>query len=228
MNNLILLHGALGSEAQLKSLGDSLSNLFNIHTLNFSGHGGKPFSDSGFGIMEFSQELRDFIILNKLHGTPIFGYSMGGYVALKVAQSNPDLVGKIYTLGTKFDWNPLSVEQESKKLIPQVIEEKVPAFAQLLASRHAPNDWKEVVLNTKEMMLGLGQSPVLSKSELLEVTNDCIIALGDQDNMVTEEETKWAVDHLHFGKLRVLEQTPHPIEKVDIDLLSAEIVAFFQ
>ena len=227
MNKLILLHGALGSKTQLEPLEKSLSNLFEIHTLNFSGHGGEPFSDSTFGINTFSQELRDFIIIKGLHGSHVFGYSMGGYVALRTAQSNPDLVGKIFTLGTKFDWNPLSAEREAKRLIPAIIEEKIPAFAEVLKKRHYPNDWHEVIDKTREMMLFLGHNPILTKSELLEITNDCIVARGDEDEMVTPEETEWASNHLHFGQAKTLPQTKHPIEKVDVHLLSAELTNFF-
>ncbi len=228
MNKLILLHGALGSKVQLESLSSSLSSLFDIYTLNFSGHGGEPFPESPFNLETFSQELRDYIIINGLHGVHVFGYSMGGYVALKVAQSNPDLIGKIFTLGTKFDWNPLSADRETQKLNPEIIVEKVPAFAQRLRALHEPNDWRELVDKTKKLMLTLGHNPLLSKTELLEITNDCVIALGDEDNMVTQEETEWAVNHLHFGSLKLLPQTPHPIEKVDVNLLSAELVDFLQ
>jgi pimeloyl-ACP methyl ester carboxylesterase len=227
MQSLILLHGALGSKAQFKSLEVSLSKHFYVHCINFSGHGGLSFSTSPFGIEIFSHELRDYIVINKLHGANIFGYSMGGYVALKLAQTNPDLINKIYTLGTKFDWNPISARQESEKLKPEIIEEKVPDFAATLKKRHAPNDWKAVVDSTREMILHLGTNPVLSKSEFLEITNDCQITRGALDKMVSQQETDWAADHLHFGISKELPNTAHPIEKVPIDQLSAELIGFF-
>jgi len=228
MMTLILLHGALGSKFQLKALESSLSNHFDVHSFNFSGHGGQPFSNFGFGIETFSHELKDYIVLNKLKGAHVFGFSMGGYVTLKLAQTNPDLIGKIFTLGTKFNWNPLSAGQEALKLKPEVIEEKVPQFAAILDKLHTPLNWKEVVIKTKDMMLGLGQNPLLNKSELLEITNDCIIARGEMDEMVSKEETEWAANHLHFGQPKELPDTRHPFEKVDIDLLAAELKAFLK
>ncbi len=228
MQSLILLHGALGSKAQFQSLEVSLSKYFYVHRINFSGHGGLSFSSSPFGIETFSRELKDYIVSNKLHGANVFGFSMGGYVALKLAQSNPDLISKIYTLGTKFDWNPFSAGQESEKLLPAIIEEKVPKFAAVLNKRHQPNDWKALVDSTREMMLQLGTNPVLSKADLLEITNDCQITRGASDNMVSQQETDWAANHLLFGHSKELPDTSHPLEKLDNDLLLAALINFFK
>ena len=227
MHSLILLHGALGTSQSLDKLAQSLSNLFKIYSFDFKGHGGKPFSKAPFTIDTFSHELRDFIVLNQLHGAHVFGYSMGGYVALRMAQTNPDLIGKIFTLGTKFDWNPISSANEAQRLDPLIIQEKVPVYAEKLKRMHAPIDWRELVDKTREMILLLGKHPTLTKTEILEITNDCMIAWGEHDKMVSRLETEWAVNNLHFGKFKELFNTPHELEKTDLDLLAAELVSFF-
>ncbi|MBK9228864.1 MAG: alpha/beta fold hydrolase [Ignavibacteria bacterium] len=48
----------------------------------------------------------------------IFGYSMGGYAALYAAKKYPGVIGKIFTLGTKFEWNEESSASEVKLLSP--------------------------------------------------------------------------------------------------------------
>ena len=73
---------------------------------------------------------------NYIQTIDIFGYSMGGYVALWLARFYPDRVGKIFTLGTKLKWNDEEAEKEIKMLNPEKVELKVPAFAQQLAERH--------------------------------------------------------------------------------------------
>lgn len=104
----------------------------------------------------------------------------------------------------------------------------MPGFAAALKKRHQPNDWKKVVDKTREMMLHLGSSSVLTKSDLLEITNDCLIVRGELDDMVSQQETDWAADHIHFGHSKTLPNTTHPFEKVNIDLLSAELLTFFE
>ena len=130
--------------------------------MNFEGHGGRP-SDRPYSIDAFSENLVSFIHEKELNQANIFGYSMGGYVALKTAQTRPDLINKIFTLGTKFNWSPESAAKEVKMLNPDKIEEKVPAFAKALQERHSPGDWKVVLRKTSEMMIDLGHRSCLKR-----------------------------------------------------------------
>ena len=103
--NLILLHGALGCADELATLKAILSEQFNIHSFDFDGHGTNT-SNLDFSIDLFSENLNCFIEEHDLAPCHVFGYSMGGYVALKLASTDPEKIGKIVTLGTKFDWTP--------------------------------------------------------------------------------------------------------------------------
>lgn len=208
----------------MESLGERLEG-FRVYALNFSGHGGAPFADN-FGIEQFTAEVLGFLDKNSLETVDIFGYSMGGYVALNLARLHPERVGRIITLATKFDWTPEGAERESKMLDPEKIEAKVPAFAGQLRERHAPNDWKVLLKKTAEMMLELGQRPLLTTAVLKEITHTTLVCLGDNDQMVSLAETTQAAETLPNGQLRILEQTPHPFEKVDIGALAKAITSF--
>lgn len=147
----------------------------------------------------------------------IFGYSMGGYVALWYALKFPERVGKVITLGTKFDWSRTSAGKEVQKLDPEKIEKKVPAFARILQHRHAPNDWKVVLQKTAAMMLGLGDTPLLTEDVLSTIKNKVIIALGNEDDMADRAYSEKISEILPHGEFVSLQDTPHPIEKVDVN-----------
>lgn len=214
MKTILLLHGAIGSKKQLEPLSKILKGKkFDVHTLNFFGHGGEPFHEEGFGIKIFSWQVQNFI--NKLQKPAVFGYSMGGYVALRLAYKFPDLLGDIITLGTKFAWTPEAAKKEAAMLDPKKIEEKIPAFAESLKKMHAPNDWKELLAKTSDMLKTLGKEPLLTEKEFSEIENKVTICLGDKDNMVTREESESAAEMLPNGKFHLLKDTPHPIEKAD-------------
>src|SRR5688572_20485894 len=165
-NPILILHGALGSASQLESVKSAMeSSGMTVHSLNFSGHGGASFQNH-FGIEQFADDTLKYIKSHHLKQVNIFGYSMGGYVALWLAKKYPDIVGKILTLGTKFDWSAESASREVKKLNAEKILEKIPAFARILESRHAPNDWKILIQKTADMMMALGESPILTKEIL--------------------------------------------------------------
>jgi pimeloyl-ACP methyl ester carboxylesterase len=219
MNPVLLLHGALGASTQLDSLKNNLAEYgYDVHLLNFSGHGGQPFQ-SDFGIAQFSDDVLRYVAQHQLKQVDIFGYSMGGYVALWLAHAHSQIIGKIVTLGTKFDWSMESASQEVKKLNAEKIVEKVPAFARLLEQRHAPNDWKELLKKTADMMLELGNSPLLTEAVLPHIKTSTLICLGDADDMADRSYSEQVAQRLPSAAFRLLPNTPHPIEKCDQQML---------
>lgn len=224
---LLLLHGALGAGDQFGDLSRLLDDRFVIHTLNFAGHGGEPFSDGPFGIDGFASQLRDWLDRHDLAGADIFGYSMGGYVALQLARISPAHVGRVFTLATKFAWDEATSAREAGMLDPAVIEVKVPRYAEQLAARHGAEGWKTLLERTAGMMLDLGREPALPIAELAGVEHRVMVGVGDRDKMVSIEETLAAYRHLPNGRLIVLPDTPHPLEKVSQARLAHEIAGFF-
>ena len=99
---LLLLHGALGSRQQFEPWKKILADSFEVFDFNFSGHGGYLI-DGPFSIDQFVQDTMAIINENDLDSPNIFGYSMGGYVALKLAHDFPGSVNRIITLGPNFD-----------------------------------------------------------------------------------------------------------------------------
>lgn len=223
---LLLLHGAIGAKDQLEPLKEKLKNDFDVHTLNFAGHGGATMP-SEFSIKLFAKDVLNYLSENKIETINIFGYSMGGYVALYLAKHHPEKVEKLFTLATKFAWSPEIAQKEIKMLDASKIEEKIPAFAATLAKRHAPNDWKDILHKTAGMMVALGNENTLTLQDLKTIKISCQISVGDNDNMVTLDETKDVAQNLQNSALLILKDTLHPIEKVDAGNLSEEIKTFF-
>jgi esterase/lipase len=225
MKSIILLHGAIGAKDQLEPLAVALKQHdYEIYTLNFSGHGQVPFQNN-FSIEQFSSELKQFIFDNNLYKPIVFGYSMGGYVALHLAHQQPELLGNIITLGTKFEWSPEIAQKEIKSLDPKTIVEKVPRFAETLQKRHGP-DWELLLHKTADMMMGLGISKTLSVNDFSSIHNRVLIGLADKDSMVSAEETIAVYKQLKSGFMYMLPFTKHPIETVNIPLLAGFISDF--
>ncbi|KOF03924.1 hypothetical protein OB69_02635 [Roseivirga seohaensis subsp. aquiponti] len=223
MKKLILLHGALGSASMFEVLTNKLKGDFEVHAFNFSGHGGAPVNEEGFGIEVFAEELQALITKHKLEGADIFGYSMGGYVALYLAASQPNLMGKIVTLGTKLTWTAEGAEEETARLNPELMKEKVPQYAALLKERHGKKQWKQVIWQTAGMMLELGDEPLLTMENLPLITNQVTILLGADDTMVGKEESENVATILPNGKFILIPNMPHPLEKVDLGELAKVI-----
>lgn len=227
MKDLLLLHGAIGAKDQFDPLVEKLNGNFQLHTLNFSGHGGDPVPEN-YSIAQFAEDAVAYLRQNHIATADIFGYSMGGYVALYLAKHHPEKVGRIFTLATKFHWTPDIAWREAKMLDPEKISEKIPAFAGQLQKRHEPADWKQVMRKTADMMLAMGEENPLSGDDYAMIAQRVRIGVGDKDTMVSLEETIETFRTFRQGSLLVFPDTPHPLEKVDLERLAREITGFFK
>ena len=224
---LLLLHGALGSEAQFDALKKQFDIDYELHTFNFEGHGGRP-SNTPFSIDLFVDNTLQYLQSKELKRLSIFGYSMGGYVALQLARNYPAYVDRIITLGTKLDWTPAIAAQEIQKLQPDIIEQKVPRFAAHLKALHAPLDWKVVVQQTAQMMQALGNGQAITPDDFAAIERPVCICLGTEDQMVTIGESQRVVELIPQGSFQAIADCPHPIEQVDIGVLHQLIIGYLE
>lgn len=227
MQHILLLHGAIGSEEQLFSLRNLLpASEYRVHSFNFPGHGGAA-TKGPLTIELLTEETIAYIKNHKLENLYVFGYSMGGYVAMYLSSLYPGLIHKIVTLGTKYNWSPEIAAKEIKMLRPEIIEEKVPAFAAALAKRHGQHEWKNLLKATADMLVQLGNKPLLDTAQLQKISSQVLLLIGEKDNMVSLEETTSTAQQLKNGSALVLSNTPHPIEQVNIKMLAEKILSFF-
>ncbi|MCC2546528.1 alpha/beta hydrolase [Hymenobacter sp. BT175] len=223
---LLLLHGALAAESQLKPLARQLSAAFAVHTLSFSGHGGRELVPAEFTMDSFAAEVHAYLEGKDLTEVHVFGYSMGGYAALLSALRHPGPIRTITTLGTKFDWTPETAAAETRMLDAAKIQEKVPQFAEQLRLTHAPTDWTQVLAATGTMMRQLGDSPPLTAATLSEVALPVQVLVGELDKTAGVDASAQFAGYLPRGRFEVIMNTPHPLERVNPDLLAERISRF--
>ncbi len=217
--DIVLLHGALGTSTQMQPLGEVLSFHCRVHYLDFEGHANVPAGNRPFRMEHFAENVIALLDEHGIERAELFGYSMGGYVALVLAATKPDRVARVTTLGTKFRWDPATSAREAARLDPAVIRAKVPHYAATLDARHTRR-WKSVVDDTREMLIDLGDHPMLTDDVLARIEQPVHIFVGDQDETVSEEEAKGVAAVLPDCHLSMLANTPHAIEKVDVESLA--------
>ena len=86
---------------------------------------------------------------------------------------------------------------------------------------------EKLVEETKDILSGLGENDYLNEDLLSRIDISVHIAIGDRDKTVTMDECEWAIGIMKDGQLEILQDTPHPFEKVDVEKLSASIKQFF-
>ena len=226
---VVLLHGALGAAPQLDRLHRALADHVRapIHVLEFPGHGVTPPAPAdadGFRMERLVDWLGAALDARGVERAVLFGYSMGGYAALLLAGAQPERVAAVVTLGTKLDWTPAGAAREAARLDPAVLRAKVPAFADVLAARHAgAGGWEAVLAHTAALLVALGERPLLDAGALAGVGVPVRILVGDRDATLPVPECVDAVRSLPRGELGVLPGTPHPLEQVDVGRLAREV-----
>ncbi len=219
---ILLLHGALGSRDQFIGLQDALEQDFDVHRINFRGHGGRILPEH-YRLDDFIEDVLFYIQAEKLQKVYLFGFSMGGFVGLAFMKKYPDKILGLITLGTKWHWDAEVAAKETKMLDPLKIKEKVPAYADYLAKLHRPNSWEEVLWRTKHFMTQLGSQKQFHVQGLNALNHPVYIFRGDLDQMVSDEEGQYICSQLSNGHYEVLPTIAHPIEKVDVNFL-AELI----
>jgi pimeloyl-ACP methyl ester carboxylesterase len=228
MRNLILLHGALGHSSNFEPYEQYLSEYFHVHKILFHGHGGTSIPAEGIRMSDYVEQLHRYCEEHSLQEVDIFGYSMGGYVALAYALQYPSRVSSILTLATKLNWTEEGAIKESKMLNPDMIAEKVPKYAAQMATLHGEEHWKALLPAIAGMMVDLGKQPLLTIENYANINTRVQLMLGDKDVMVTLDETLQASKTIPEALLAVLPNTKHPIEQVRSELLMSLMKDFWR
>ena len=224
---LLLLHGAIGDSETLDPLVEALETDFDVHVPDLPGHGGKSAMTMSGGINALSRFLDNYINEQELDNPFVWGYSLGGYMALYHALVFPHVIKRLMTCGTKFNWNPEEAAKQVKLLNGDAIEIKVPAFAEVLKERHGPRHWKSVLKHTADLMTDLGLHPLLTPETVKQITIPVCITVGSEDQMVTRSESELMAQSLPQGEFKLLDGLPHAIEKMNTQLLVSLIRQWF-
>lgn len=223
MKRILLLHGALGSTQDLVKLSQELE-LKGMHCfmIDFIGHGFSKFEEP-LSIENLLGQTRKFIENNQLQGCVVFGYSLGGYIALKLAEKIPEIFSGIVTLATKLTWTQEIALKEASKCDEDTIKSKAPFYFKNLSEQHL--DPSGLLTATKALLLGMPEQTEIPGSK---ITCPILLLLGESDKLVTFEETSAFNETLSGGTIKMLTNTKHALESADTLELAHLIEKFAQ
>lgn len=226
-NPVFCLHGAIGASDQLHSIAEAIrTSIAETRLHDFCGHGLRDMPQNAFSIRLFAEDFIARLDADEVKCADIFGYSMGGYVALYAARHYPGRIGRIVTVATKLNWSVSVAEKEVKMLEPETILLKVPSFAAALEKRHKCG-WKQVLNKTAAMMISLGADPALTDEDFRAIGHQVLMCVGDRDKMVSIEETVHVYRQLKNASFCAMPSTPHPVEQLNTDFIVPLIRNYF-
>ncbi|QQR86127.1 MAG: alpha/beta fold hydrolase [Flavobacteriales bacterium] len=222
--NLLLLHGALGTTAQLEPLKQRVGGT----AIHFTGHGTRAHEHASMSFDAFVSDIEEAYDANGWQRAHLFGYSMGGYAALLFAAKHPERVLSVVTLGTKYLWTPEGLQKELRMLNPDTMLAKVPAFADGLLRAHGAAHWRAVVDAVARNMKELAADPLLTKALLDRIVRPVLVCVGEQDTTAVPHDTRVFASALKHARVEVLPDARHPIDSVALDDLELRLATFWE
>lgn len=207
--HLIFLHGALGSKKQWERFQGPFKENFQVHALDFPGHGDSTLKPGKYTCDTFTDFVQAYISQNHIPDFSVIGYSLGGYIGLNMTLRKIQGYHSLITLSTKLNWD----KAIAAEVCANLTIEKLSTIAELLRQEHGEN-FNQLLFNTREIISSIGNN-ALSKSLFTGNNIPVLMLLGSNDKLVSPEEIKLFSEDLPSFNTHVLEQQPHAIEKMD-------------
>ncbi len=208
MEKLVLIHGALGNYSEFDQIVPFLTNEYEIHAFEIPHHGNYQDSKVAFEINALVQDFLKF--LNKIGPSYVYGFSLGGYLAIAAAQKDESNFKGIVTQGTKFNWTKGAAEKETSTLNVEFLSSKAENFYNYLLELHGEY-LHELLEKTAKFMTLLGENPIISKESVKSLSIPVRLTRGGKDRMVSKEETLIIKDGLKFGHYFEVPSMIHPM-----------------
>jgi len=209
---LVLLHGGVCTiEVCLGKIRASLAKSWKTIAIEQQGHGRTADADRPLSYEQMAEDTAALLRQLKVRNADVFGYSMGGSIALVIAMRHPDLVRKVVVLGTAYNNDGLipGLVENFKNLKPEEIPQQFrDAYAK--TSPH-PEKWPLLVGKIKSMLL---DSKGFRPEEMKSIKAPTMVMIGDAD-IVRPEHAVEMYRLLQHGQLGVLPASTHfaPMER---------------
>ncbi|MDX1652403.1 MAG: alpha/beta hydrolase [Brumimicrobium sp.] len=201
MEKLVLIHGALGSGKEMEQIAPLLSHKYAVHIYEIPHHGSKSKSEIECVVSTLKDDLLEF--LENIGPSYIYGFSLGGYLALSAALKSDKNIKGIITHGTKLLWNDQEAKKETATLNIDFLKNKTGPFFDYLQELHGPY-LPELLKKTVALMMDLGESPSVRPDNAGVLKIPVRMVRGGKDKMVTEQETRTiceAIDNCHYFEI---------------------------
>ncbi len=224
---LLVMHGALGStELETDRLIALWEKSFRVYGLDFMGHGrSAPLAEP---VPTWESYLADAITVSEyfgLSGAAVFGFSMGGAIALALALARPDVVGRLAVHGVNVQWDQAEVEAMTRPMEPERMEAEHPFWARRLAQVHGADRWRGLVEQLAAFTRGLPDQH-LTDDRLAEVACPTRVSAGDRDRFFDVRHAVGLYRAIPGAHLQVLPGVDHPIQTVDASRFARDVAGF--
>jgi pimeloyl-ACP methyl ester carboxylesterase len=222
--DLVLLHGANGSGAEMAPLAAALRPYARVHAPNLPGHGGRAVPDR-FSISDSAADVAAWIERAGIEKPFVLGYSLGGYAALFLARHHAASLRGVATLAVKhvFDadtvnrWVYLSQTERLRGRPDRVAE---------LERAHPAQDWSAITTRNAELFAQLGRAAPLDEAQLAQIALPVLAISSDRDQLVPWAETLALGRRIPGCEVAMFYGIAHPLAMVPAHPIARTVAAW--
>lgn len=214
---VLLLHGAAGC-TQLETAGllRRLEPDHHVIAVDFSGHGASDHVGA-FSADLFTDNVRTALDRFGIDRADVFGFSMGGAMALHFAREHPGRVRRLAVHGTHVAWDEARVAAMHRRLDAEAIAARGPERAAELATAHA--DWKTLLRRTRAFIATLPDRSADMTAGAAAVDHPTLVSAVDRDDLVPLKASLELHDVLPRARLALIPGDRHALQDTRLDLL---------
>ncbi len=229
---LVVLHGALGSTAlETDRLVRHWERRFRVVGLDFEGHGasgdvaadGAPRVPSWSDFTDNVAATADHLGLNRF---ALFGFSMGGGVALAFAHAHADRVSRLAVHAVNVKWTDSEVAPMVDPMEPGRLAAETPFWAQRLTQTHGDR-WPDLARRMADFTRALPEHR-MADDTIREIATPTFVTHGDRDRFFSLDHPIHLRRTLPDARLAVLPGVGHPIQTLDAPAYAALVASFLE
>ncbi|WP_420457473.1 alpha/beta fold hydrolase [Rubrivirga sp.] len=224
---LLVLHGALGStELETDRLIRVWERDFQVIGLDLPGHGRSgPLAGPAPTWRPYVGAAITALETVAAGPAAVFGFSMGGGVALALARQRPDLVSRLAVHGVNVQWDRAEVEAMTNPMDPATMEAEHPFWARRLSEVHGADRWRGLVDQMIAFTRGLPDDR-MPDADLAQIAIPTLVSAGDRDRFFDVRHAVGLWRALPDARLQILPGLDHPIQGVDVPTFAAGVREF--
>ncbi|MES3628553.1 MAG: methylmalonyl-CoA epimerase [Longimonas sp.] len=221
--SLLLLHGAAGSTyTETSLLAPYLEPYLHVVAVDFTGHGASanatpdtPLTADGFA--DNACSVLDALGCDRAH---VFGFSMGGNIALHMAHRHPDRVDRVVSHGGHIDWKAATVDAMMHRL------DRADANGTRMDALHG--DWAALSSALRTFVEQLPGAALRLRRQMQTVQQPVLVSMADADDLFPLQAALTLHNALPNSRLAILPGRHHALQKHPLPPLAHQIRAFLQ
>lgn len=214
---LLLLHGAAGCTAlETAPLLRRMARRRRVLALDFAAHGASADPGEPFSAEFFADNVRAALDHFGAEQADLFGFSMGGYVALHFARQHPERVRRAAVHGACVRWDEALTRAMNARLDAAALAQRSPLAVQRMEAAHG--EWRTLFRRTRDFVRTLPARSAAFEDELRRVACPVLVSAVDEDDLFPLEAPMRVHRLLPGGRLALLPGRHHALQRLPLRL----------